>query len=551
MMQSVEWILLDTETTGFAKPTFVVELGAQRMKGWEPVGEAFCELLNHGTNISEEAQRVHGYTQEILERDGSAPEEVYEAFRDYAADLPLVSYNSAYDLKQVLYPEWKRLGIDPIGTEGFCALELTQRLLDPVAAGNCKLQTLRQFYRLPQRGAHTAMGDVETVIDLMSDVLRPMAEKRGLDDWEDIMEFTAGPWYPAKLAFGKFKGRFYWEAEKDAGLLDWLTWLRESKKERSRKMGEWYLEQLNIHTDRQVDLFAHESSLEPEEGQDQTSAIEPGLIIYSDPEKTQLDSIIAGLRARMAELDAEYALETMKVDYARSKLFKRLRNLYEQRDLLRAQIEYRRKYIDALTKEGEEEAERVAEEFENRKQEQKQGYADVEKALEGKIEVSKEVQERVQKIFRKLSKIYHPDKHIDDPEKHETFQKLQQALNDARDRGDIDLLEEIDADPEGFARSQGWGSLDLSQDTDVEKLKDLATSLQSRIIETIEKLDDLKASLDYSLHMTLERDLKAFEELVEKQAGDLESSIDKLKAEADELGEEIEQLTGQPNMLSN
>jgi len=26
---------------------------------------------------------------------------------------------------------------------------LAQRLLDPVPAGNCKLQTLRQYYRLP------------------------------------------------------------------------------------------------------------------------------------------------------------------------------------------------------------------------------------------------------------------------------------------------------------------------------------------------------------------------------------------------------------------
>ena len=39
---------------------------------------------------------------------------------------------------------------------------LAQRLMDPVPAGNCKLQTLRQYYRLPERGAHTALGDVET-----------------------------------------------------------------------------------------------------------------------------------------------------------------------------------------------------------------------------------------------------------------------------------------------------------------------------------------------------------------------------------------------------
>ena len=43
----VEWVLLDTETTGFAAPVFVVELAAQRMRGWNPAREPFRKLLNH------------------------------------------------------------------------------------------------------------------------------------------------------------------------------------------------------------------------------------------------------------------------------------------------------------------------------------------------------------------------------------------------------------------------------------------------------------------------------------------------------------------------
>ena len=40
------WILLDTETTGLAAPIFVVELAAQRMRGWSAEGEPFRKLLN-------------------------------------------------------------------------------------------------------------------------------------------------------------------------------------------------------------------------------------------------------------------------------------------------------------------------------------------------------------------------------------------------------------------------------------------------------------------------------------------------------------------------
>ena len=115
-MKNTEWVILDTETTGFSAPIFVVELAAQKMKGWEPDGLPFRYLLNHGTDIPPEAARVHGYAREILERDGDPPEEVYAAFARYVGNRPLVAYNLPYDLDKVLLPEWERLGIPPIGT---------------------------------------------------------------------------------------------------------------------------------------------------------------------------------------------------------------------------------------------------------------------------------------------------------------------------------------------------------------------------------------------------------------------------------------------------
>jgi DNA polymerase-3 subunit epsilon len=176
-------------------------------------------LLNHGCAIPTEASLVNGYTSEILERDGSPPSEVYLDFAAYAGSLPVVAFNLEYDWGDVLLPEWQRLGISQIGVPGFCALKLAQRLLDPVPAGNCKLQTLRQYYRLPENGAHTALGDVLTVVDLMQQVLKPLAERRGLDTWEKIVGFTGNEWFPSRVLFGKFKGRRYQEAREDAELM--------------------------------------------------------------------------------------------------------------------------------------------------------------------------------------------------------------------------------------------------------------------------------------------------------------------------------------------
>ena len=133
------WILFDTKTTGARAPYFALEIGAQSMRGWTPEGPSFHRLLNQDKDISPEAVRLHGHTREILDLNGEPAKVVYEAFAEYAGELPLVSYDLQYGLDQVLLPEWRRLGIDPIGTRGFCALHLTRRLLDPVPAGDCKL----------------------------------------------------------------------------------------------------------------------------------------------------------------------------------------------------------------------------------------------------------------------------------------------------------------------------------------------------------------------------------------------------------------------------
>ena len=108
-MNETCWMLLDTETTGLSAPILVVELPAQRMCGWQPEGEPFRRLLNQNEDIPAEAPRVHGYTREILERDGEPTQQVYREFAEYTGSRPLVAFNLEYYLDEVLKPEWQRL----------------------------------------------------------------------------------------------------------------------------------------------------------------------------------------------------------------------------------------------------------------------------------------------------------------------------------------------------------------------------------------------------------------------------------------------------------
>ncbi len=102
-------------------------------------------------------------------------------------------------------------------------------------AGNCKLQTLR--LRLPERGAHTALGDVFTVADLFAKVLRPIAEQRGLATWEQLEAYAAEEWYPSRIAFGKHKGKSIAETCNDTGLRGWLDGLARSANARGARSG--------------------------------------------------------------------------------------------------------------------------------------------------------------------------------------------------------------------------------------------------------------------------------------------------------------------------
>lgn len=63
----------------------------------------------------------------------------------------------------------------------------------------------------------------------------------------------------------------------------------------------------------------------------------------------------------------------------------------------------------------------------------------------------------MKQLWKKLVWMFHPDLHEHDPEKRKTYELLTQAINEARDRGDIELLELIAKDPQGeHTRPHVW-----------------------------------------------------------------------------------------------
>lgn len=182
------WVIVDTETTGLTRPIYAVEIAAQRMEGWEPVGESFRMLLNHDVPIEPMAEAVHGYSREFLRKNGMKPIAAHRAFHDYCGSLPVVTYNLSFDWDRVLVPEYDRLGITPTGTKGYCALTLARRTITETP--NLKLPTLKEHFKLSDNPSHRGLNDVESLVRLFAAVLRPRLEPAGITGFEVISEFS-------------------------------------------------------------------------------------------------------------------------------------------------------------------------------------------------------------------------------------------------------------------------------------------------------------------------------------------------------------------------
>lgn len=185
MEKDTPWVVVDTETSGLRCPIYCVEIAAQKMKGWNIDGEPFRVFINHNIELEYGAVRVHGYTREYLKQIGCSPLEAYEKWRDYVGELPLVAHNLKYDWDRVLFPEYQRLGIQPIGQQGFCSLALSRRLLKDVSRHG--LQPLSEVFDLYESSvAHKAINDVHATVKLLQTILRPRLAREGLFSFEEI-----------------------------------------------------------------------------------------------------------------------------------------------------------------------------------------------------------------------------------------------------------------------------------------------------------------------------------------------------------------------------
>ena len=267
-------------------------------------------------------------------------------------------------------------------------------------------------------------------------------------------------------------------------------------------------------------------------------------IIYVNPELGQLRQLVASARAQLAELETDYTKEKSRVDAVQAVLFRHLREHYQKRDQLRLTVDYRRKFLDSLTRKDSAAAQQAERNFEQAKTQSERDYEELAAAAEKKKQLTAEQEAELTQLWKKLVKLYHPDRFAHEPDKLETYHKLTAAINRAKDAGDIETLREIAEDPQGFILRQGWASLDFKDEEELAQLKKLHETLQKEIAVVREALKELRASPDYELCQLAEQKSGMLNELAAERAKQLEVENTELEKQAEQLARKIRELGG-------
>ena len=92
-------VILDTETTGLSTASNhkIVEIGCVELKDQIPTNKTFHTYLNPQRPVSEDALKVHGYSDKFLS-DKKVFSEIVEEFLNFIEGKKLIIHNAPFDL---------------------------------------------------------------------------------------------------------------------------------------------------------------------------------------------------------------------------------------------------------------------------------------------------------------------------------------------------------------------------------------------------------------------------------------------------------------------
>jgi len=183
-------IVLDTETTGISVKDGhrIVEIGCIELDNLIPTQNKFHCYLNPERKVSEQAFKVHGYTDEFLSKQKKFSE-VADNFLDFIKDKKLIIHNADFDLSH-LNNELKLFGKKKIDNIVLDTLVLAR---DKFPGSQVSLDALCKRFRIDnsRRVTHTALIDCDLLFKVyvnLIDQREPMLNFQE-SDYQNINQY--------------------------------------------------------------------------------------------------------------------------------------------------------------------------------------------------------------------------------------------------------------------------------------------------------------------------------------------------------------------------
>jgi len=179
-------VILDTETTGLSttQKHKIVEIGCIEIKNHIPTNNVFHCHINPKRSISEDALKVHGYTEQFLSSK-KIFSEIADDFLNFIKDKKLVIHNASFDLSFLNY-ELKLCNKDIIKIKDVTdTLELA-RLKFPGSQNSLDALCKRFKIDNSKRIKHNALLDCKLLLEVYINLIDQKEPKLNFEKEETI-----------------------------------------------------------------------------------------------------------------------------------------------------------------------------------------------------------------------------------------------------------------------------------------------------------------------------------------------------------------------------
>ena len=179
-------IILDTETTGLstAAKHRIVEIGCIELDNQIPTKKIFHEYLNPQRSVSEDAYKVHGYSDKFLS-DKKTFSEIAENFLNFVKDKKIIIHNAAFDLSFLNY-ELKLINRKKIDSKNIVdTLEIARQ---KYPGSQISLDALCKKFNIDnsRREKHSALMDCQLLKEVYINLLDQKTPKLNLENAEPV-----------------------------------------------------------------------------------------------------------------------------------------------------------------------------------------------------------------------------------------------------------------------------------------------------------------------------------------------------------------------------